>query len=222
MARRLSNGRKRLPRVSAIVDTPQRAMDDGRVGHCGRRRGRPRRSATPRRRSPDGSGRDPDDKDQDLTRSKRLADALGPTCRTGREHPPSAGLRSSSVRHLSRPPGRRYPTTTSSAAVSDPLSSGSVVPREDGSAATRWLRRALGCFRDDDDASLSHSVLDAVPDAVVVVDAEGLILTANRAARETLGHAPGALVGSGFAETVLAWNSRVAFRSRLRSTTEAA
>ena len=106
--------------------------------------------------------------------------------------------------------------------MSDPLSSGSVVPREDGSAATRWLRRALGCFRDDDDASLSHSVLDAVPDAVVVVDAEGLILTANRAARETLGHAPGALVGSGFAETVLAWSSRAAFRSRLRSTTEAA
>ena len=73
--------------------------------------------------------------------------------------------------------------------MSDPLSSGSVVPGEGGSAAARWLRRALGRFRAD--ASLSHSVLDAVPDAVVVVDAEGLILTANRAACETLGHAPG-------------------------------
>jgi PAS domain S-box-containing protein len=84
----------------------------------------------------------------------------------------------------------------------------------------RWVRRALGRFRDD--AGLSHSVLDAVPDAVVVVDAEGLILTANRAARETLGHATGALAGAGFAETVLARSSRAAFGARLRSTTETA
>ncbi len=105
--------------------------------------------------------------------------------------------------------------------MSDPLSSGSVVSRENGSAAARWLRRALGRFRDDPDASLSHSVLDAVPDAVVVIDAEGVILAANRAAHVTLGHALGALVGSGFAETVLARTSRAAFRSRLQNTTEA-
>jgi PAS domain S-box-containing protein len=81
------------------------------------------------------------------------------------------------------------------------------------------LRRALGRFRDDTDASLSHSVLDAVPDAVVVLDAEGRILTANRAACEMLARAPEALIGSGFAETVLARSSRAAFSARLRSTT---
>ena len=103
--------------------------------------------------------------------------------------------------------------------MSDPLSLGSTVSTSGGSAATRWFRRAIGRFRG---AGLPHSVLDAGPDAVVVLDEDGQILTANRAACEALGHAPGALVGADFAETALARRSRAAFASRLRSPAEAA
>ena len=58
-------------------------------------------------------------------------------------------------------------------------------------------------------------VLDALPDAVFVVDADDRVRAANRAVAAVLGHAPEAVVGAGFAETLLPPRSRDGYRARL-------
>ena len=87
-----------------------------------------------------------------------------------------------------------------------------------------WLHRVTGRFRSDADAAPAAappaneaSVLDALPDAVVVVDADGRVQTANRAVEGVLGRAPGALAGADFAEAALAPDAHEPFRDRLRA-----
>ena len=87
-----------------------------------------------------------------------------------------------------------------------------------------WLQRVTGRFRADDAAApprdaappgLSASVLDALPDPVLVVDADDRVRTANQAVGVVLGHAPASLVGTPLAETLLAPDARAAYLDRL-------
>ncbi|MEQ8848879.1 ATP-binding protein [Botrimarina sp.] len=47
--------------------------------------------------------------------------------------------------------------------------------------------------------SLAIAIMDAAPEAILVVDAGGFVVTANRQAHETLGYEPGGLVGAAIA-----------------------
>ncbi len=85
---------------------------------------------------------------------------------------------------------------------------------------SRWLRRLRGeAPRDAGARPAAHlpaSVLDALPDPVVVVDAQDRVLVANQAVGDVLGHEPGALVGTELAEALLPLRSREGYRQRLR------
>ena len=71
-------------------------------------------------------------------------------------------------------------------------------------------------------APLPASVLDALPDAVVVVDDQDRVLVANRAVETVLGHDPAGLVGAVLAEALLAPRARASYRQRLRACADGA
>ncbi|MGB3542928.1 ATP-binding protein, partial [Rubrivirga sp.] len=80
-----------------------------------------------------------------------------------------------------------------------------------------WLQRITGAFaKAPDEPSLTHAVLDAVPDAVVVIDEEDRIRLANDAVASLLGHAPEDLIGVEFSSTLLPLGSRKSHRARIK------
>ena len=89
--------------------------------------------------------------------------------------------------------------------------------REPARTETSWLRRTAGRWLGPPaDAPAAPSMLDAVPDPVLVVDAADRIQSANRAVETVLGHDPAALVGAELAETLIPLRDRDAYRARLR------
>ena len=85
-----------------------------------------------------------------------------------------------------------------------------------GPDAGGWLARLRGIVRRDAAVSLPAELLDAVPDPVLVVDADDVIRAANRAVGLVLGYDPEQLVGEGLAETLLLPAVREAHRARVR------
>ena len=73
----------------------------------------------------------------------------------------------------------------------------------------------------DEPSALPAAVLDAVPEAFLVVDAEGVVQAANAAVETFLGHKPEALFGADLAEVVLPPHARDAHRDALRDAVEA-
>ena len=93
-----------------------------------------------------------------------------------------------------------------------------------------WFQRIVGRFLQGGassaaapparDGGLSAAVLDALPDAVLVVDADDRVRAANGAVEEVLGYAPDRLVGLGVAEVLLPAAHREAYAARLRQAGE--
>ena len=65
------------------------------------------------------------------------------------------------------------------------------------------------------EGGLPAAILDAVPDAVLVLDIDDRVRLANDAVEDVLGHAPQDLIGVAFADTLLPLGSRKAHRDRL-------
>ena len=99
-------------------------------------------------------------------------------------------------------------------------------PAAPSDVPTPWLRRAVGWISRSPetdsgrpatgDLAPTTSVLDALPDAVLVVDADDRVRAANQAVGAVLGYAPSAVVGAELAETLLPPRSRDGYRARLR------
>ena len=99
-------------------------------------------------------------------------------------------------------------------------------PAAPSDVPTPWLRRAVGWISRSPetdsgrpatgDPAPTTAVLDALPDAVLVVDADDRVRAANQAVGAVLGYAPSAVVGAELAETLLPPRSRDGYRARLR------
>ena len=115
-------------------------------------------------------------------------------------------------------------------AAGDPTTGGAVFSAV-AAAPAGWLQRVASPFRTSTKRSARSrsaaggvafptEVLDAVPDAFLLVNAEGQIEAANAAVQATLGHAQNAIVGSGLADALTAPADRDAVRTALQRCVE--